>query len=94
MQIGSSFRLPAPRAALKRRQADRSAVAEPQELVREGEWEPRPAGPEQGRRRDAEADARFASLDYHSQCALLAYDATQSRNPSGLPDAAFVDVLI
>ncbi|ANG62010.1 hypothetical protein A8C75_05580 [Marinobacterium aestuarii] len=93
MQIGSSFRLPAPRAALKRRQADRSAT-EPQELVREGEWEPRLASQGQGRRRDAQADAHFASLDYHSQRALLAYDATQSRNPSGLADVAFVDVLI
>nr|WP_067298715.1 hypothetical protein [Marinobacterium profundum] len=94
MQIGSSFRLPAPRAARKRRQADRSTVAEPQGPVREGEWEPRLASERAGRRRDAETDARFASLDYHSQRALLAYDATQSSSASGLADAAFVDVLI
>lgn len=94
MHIGSSFALPAPRKALKRRAVQRSASAD--EPAREGEWEPRAAsaGPGAGRQRDAEADARFAALDYHSQRALLAYGATQSRGAAGQPEAACVDVFI
>ncbi len=92
MHIGSSFRLPAPRVAPKRRAAQ-GRVEEP---VREGEWEPGVASsdPGAGRRRDAEAQARFAALDYHSQRALLAYDATQSRSASGQAEPVSVDIFI
>jgi hypothetical protein len=94
MHIGSSFLLPAPRKALKRPAVQRSATAD--ESAREGEWEPWAAsvGPGAGRQRDAEADARFATLDYHSRRALLAYDATQSRGAAGQPEPACVDVFI
>ncbi|UTW14040.1 hypothetical protein [Marinobacterium rhizophilum] len=94
MQIGTSFRLPAPRKALKRRAVQRSTCVD--EPVREGEWEPGAgsAGPAAGRQRDAQADARFAALDYHSQRALLAYDATQSRGAAGQLEPACIDLFI
>lgn len=95
LQIAPRFsRLPSPRAAHKRTASDPGAGVH--EAVREGEWEPRPVNPGPGARRqsDAQANARFAALDYRSQRALLAYGVTQSHSASGQAEPAWVDVLI